>query len=172
MPTNISKYQLQGIKRALPHFKRIIEFDEKFLANRFYKHTSISVFDHWLNDEESERLLNIDSNLQELELRRKKFCDSALNLLEHGPIYTWRYKRHYRLHVRQINSHEDLLRICDFENLNSLTGNRYGLLLPKLRMMYFEGFDWTNQIYYHEPEHLNTVLAIFNSHGLYQLNNN
>ncbi len=101
MISNISKIELQGIKKSLPDFKKIIEEDEAFIENGIYKKIFTSVFDHWLTSDEAENHIFVDDDLEELNSRRYKFKTVVEKLYSQTDLYLWKYKRHHRVHIQR-----------------------------------------------------------------------
>ena len=120
MFSNITNHDLKRIKKALPDFKKIIDYDELFIEKQIYQIRAISVFDHWLTAEEADKEIFIDDNEKELLNRRNKFKNFIETLSTKTDLYTWKYKKHNRLHIQKPSNTKDVLRKCDFENLYSL----------------------------------------------------
>ena len=171
MNLDISKAELQVIHQQLPDLKKLIEEDDAFLASGTYHRIFISVFDHWLSATDSTNQIFIDDDLEELKGRRKKFRDFIEEVNSLTTIYIWRYKRHRRFHVQKPASLKDVLRKCDFNNLWSQSGRRYGFLLPEFSAIYAEEWDWTNIIWHTDQEKIEPLLNVAQKAGLHLLNN-
>ena len=169
MISNISKTELKEIKRNLPDYKKIIEQEESFIENGKYKKIFISVFDHWLTNEEASKMIFVDENLDELKARRNKFKMVVEELYKTTDIYFWRYKRNYRMVLKKPMNYDDVLRKCDFDNLWSQSGKRYSLILPEFSAIYSEEWDWTNIIWYTDEKKIVPILKIAEKAGLYIL---
>jgi hypothetical protein len=166
MISNISNIELKTIKKSLPNFKEIIEENKSFLEKGIYKKLFISVFDHWLTEDESDKLIFIDDNIAEIILRRDKFEKVAEELYKTTDIFLWKYTRNYRIYLTKPRTDHDILRKCDFKNLWSQSGRRYSLLLPEFSAIYNEEWDWTNIIWYIDEEKIKPILEIANKVGL------
>ncbi len=166
MMSNISKAELKEIKQNLPDYKKIIEQEESFIENGKYKKIFISVFDHWLTNEEASEMIFVDENLDELIARRKKFKIVVEELYKATDIYFWKYKRNYRLVLKKPMNYKDVLRKCDFDNLWSQSGKRYSLILPKFSAIYSEEWDWTNIIWYTDEKKIVPIIKIAEKAGL------
>ncbi|WP_303917918.1 hypothetical protein [Draconibacterium sediminis] len=166
MISNISDKELKSIKKRLPDFRKVLEEDESFIETGIYKKIFISVFDHWLTKDEANKMIFIDSDLSELQLRRDKFESFTKALYEKTNIYFWKYKRNYRIFFKQPKSFKDILRRCDFNNLYSQSGDRYSLILPEYSAIYNEGWDWTNVIWYMDRNKIEPILEIAKKTGL------
>ena len=171
MFSNITNHDLKRIKKALPDFKKIIDYDELFIEKQIYQIRAISVFDHWLTAEEADKEIFIDDNEKELLNRRNKFKNFIETLSTKTDLYTWKYKKHNRLHIQKPSNTKDVLRKCDFENLYSLNGKRYNFLIPEFSAIYEEGWDWTNIIRYKDEEKIKPILDMAKTCGLNILNN-
>lgn len=169
MISNISGKEHKEIKKSLPHLEKLIDQDESFLKSGYYQKIFISVFDHWLTHQEADTLIFIDKDKTELDSRRKKFKDFIENLSNQTDLYTWKYKKHYSLHVQKPNDISSILRKCDFENLWSQSGRRYSFLIPEFCAVYEEEWDWTNIIWYKKDKKIEPVLDIAKKSGLHIL---
>ena len=169
MISNISEIELQGIKKRLPGFKKIIEEDESFIKNGNYKKIFISVFDHWLKSDEADNQIFVDDNIEELNSRREKYKTVVEKLYSLTDLYLWKYKRNYRFHIQKPLTLNDALRKCDFNNLWSQRGRQYSFVLPEFSAIYNEEWDWTNIIWYLDEEKIQPILDIAKSSGLYIL---
>ena len=169
MNLNISELELKKINQRFPELKKLIEGEDSFIESGIYKKVFISVFDHWLSHEEADNLIYIDEDLEELKSRRQKFKAFIEGVYNQTELYTWRYKRHYRLHIQKPTSLEDIFRQCDFENLWSHSGRRFSFLLPEYSAVYAEEWDWTNIIWYTDKEKIKPLLTEAKKVGLYIL---
>ena len=166
MMSNISKAELKEIKRNLPDYKKLIEQEDSFIESGKYKKIFISVFDHWLTNEEASEMIFVDENLDELKARRKKFKLVAEELYKTTDIYFWKNKRNYRMVLKKPMSYKDVLRKCDFDNLWSKRRKRYDFILPEFSAIYSEEWDWTNIIWYTDEEKIVPILNIAENAGL------
>lgn len=169
MISNISKKELKSIKEKLPDFRKVLEEDESFIENGIYKKIFISVFDHWLTNDEADNLIFIDDDKNELIKRREKFEKVIVDLYETTEIYLWKYKRNHRLFIQKPLTYTDLLKKCDFNNLWSQSGRRYSLILPEFSAIYNEEWDWTNIIWYSDEMKIKPILEIAEKAGLHIL---
>jgi len=165
MISNISNIELKTIRKSLPNFKEIIEGNESFLEKGIYQKLFISVFDHWLTEDEGD-LIFIDDNIDELMLRRDKFEKVVEELYKTTDIFLWKYKRNYRIYLNKPMTYNDILRKCNFKNLWSQSGRRYSLILPEFSAIYNEEWDWTNIIWYIDEDKIKPILEIANKVGL------
>ena len=118
------------------------------------KKVAISVFDHWLNESEARDLLKIDKSRPTTgeELARRDLLN-ALNTLIAKSTECLGYE------IIERNGHE-YPRFFSFDTTQSLSKyfsqSPHGvsaqfffkLVLPKLSALYFEGYDFTNHLYY------------------------
>lgn len=169
MNSNISKAELKRIKQNLPNIKKLIEGDEALIESGTYKKVFVSVFDQWLSNEEANKQIFIDEELVELNCRRQKFKDYIEAINSKTEIFSWRYKRQYRLHIQKPKSVKDVLRKCDFDNLWSQSGQRYSFLIPEYSAIYAEEWDWTNIIWYTERKKIEPILEAAKKVGLHIL---
>lgn len=169
MNLNISSDTLKQIKRQLPKLKQLLLEDQRFLEQGAYQQISLSIFDHWLTPEEAISLIYVDDQPQELTVRRQKFKAFLEALFHQTELFTWRYKRHQRLHIQQLTMRADVLRKGNFEQLWSKSGRRYGFLLPEYSAVYLEGWDWTNQLWYIDRSSIQPMLQEAQKAGLFML---
>lgn len=145
---NLTSEEVKTFKRKLPHLNELLVNDETFIEKGIYSKVNVSVFDHWLTAEECIPMIYIDHDRRELELRRNKFESFIKSLSEQSEVYSWRYKRHERIHFNKFENLRAILKKCKFDEMTSDTGDRFGLVFPDLGMLYQEGWDWTSQIYF------------------------
>ena len=169
MNSNISTQEAQKIKQQLPYLKKLVEEDDAVLNGNPYQPIFVSVFDHWLSEAEASEQVYVDEDIEELRSRRKKFRDFITGVYQQLPLYTWKYKRHHRLHIQQPTTLADVLRKCDFENLYSLSGKKYGFLLPDCSAVYAENWDWTNVIWYLDKDKIEPLVVQAQKAGLHIL---
>lgn len=169
MISNISDKELKSIKKRLPNFRKVLEEDESFIENGIYKKIFISVFDHWLTKDETDNLIFIDNDKNELKRRREKFEKVIEGLYKSTETYLWKYKRNYRVFIQKPLIYNDLLKKCDFNNLWSQSGRRYSLILPEFSAIYNEEWDWTNIIWYTDEIKIEPIIEIAEKAGLHIL---
>lgn len=169
MYSNISKIEVKKINQKLPDLKKLIEEDDSVIDHHIYKKVCISVFDHWLSQDEAANLIFIDEDLDELKRRRQKFKDFIERIYNQTDLYTWRYKRPFRFHIQKPSSLKDVFRKCDFQNLWSISGRRYSFLLPEYSAVYKEEWDWTNIIWYTDRAKIEPLLIQAENVGLHTL---
>lgn len=169
MISNISDKEFKSIKKSLPDFRKVIEEDESFIDKGIYKKIFISVFDHWLTEDEADKLIFIDDDKNELKKRREKFEKVIEDLYDSTETYFWKYKRKYRFFIQKPLTYDDLLNKCDFNNLWSQSGRRYSLILPEYSAIYNEEWDWTNIIWYTDEMKIKPILEIAEKAGLHIL---
>ena len=169
MRTNITSAKRKRIDESLPGLKRLIANDEAFLASGVYQKVAVSVFDHWLSETEASELIPVDDDLAEIKNRRATFKAYVKGLNELTDLYSWRYKRHNRFHIQKPSSVDDILRMCDFGNLWSASGRRYGFLMPEFSAVFIEEWDWTNVLWYRDKDAVTPLLELAKRVGLFVL---
>jgi hypothetical protein len=167
MTRNISKQELAFIKKAIPNLQKLVESRNEWNPEVEYKMLFISVFDHWLNeDDDAGELIHVDSDLKELNRRRDLFKKMINNLFSKTDLYTYKYKRHFRFFIKKPEALSDIHRLCDFKNLWSARGRSYSFIIPEFSAVYQEEFDWTNILFYKDEETISPILEIANNIGL------
>lgn len=169
MNLKISRIELKSIKQALPELTSILKEDEILINSGTYNKIFISVFDHWLTNDETDKFIFIDGKKEELKSRREKFEIVIKELYTKTDVYTWRYKRNKRVFIQRPQTINDVLRKCDFKNLWSQSGKRYSFILPEFSAIYNEEWDWTNIIWYTDEEKIKPILEIAEKAGLHIL---
>lgn len=114
-------------------------------------------------------MIYVDHNKTELKLRRNKFESFIKALSEQSEVYSWRYKRHYRLHFYRLEDRCEILKRCKYDEMSSLTGNRFGLVFLDLGIVYLEGYDWTSHLYYLAENQLDFLRQKAEQSGLFIL---
>ena len=173
MTRNISKQELAVIKKATPNLQKLIESQNEWDPNFEYKMLFISVFDHWLNEEDNiDELIHVDADLKELNRRRGMFKNMMNELFNLTDLYTYKYKRHFRFFVKKPETLADIHRVCDFNNLWSARGRSYSFIIPEFSAVYQEEWDWTNILFYKDEETISPILEIVKNLGLKILKKN
>lgn len=162
MTLKITQTENKHIKQSLPYLNRLLNGDEKI--ELLYNKTAISIFDHWLEPEETEKIFIKD--LKEIQERRRKFKDAVGKLYNSTQIYFWRNKRHQRFFLYKPTSLEMVLKNCDFENLDGYRGRHYCLILPEFSAIFQEEWDWTNILWFRDGAKIQPILDIVNESGL------
>jgi hypothetical protein len=116
--SNISNKELKIIKKSLPFLKNLIEYDESFIESNFYEKECISIFDHSLTREESNKLIFIDKDRDELYSWWQKFKNTILSLNEQTELFLGSSKDT----IASIFKNLQVLKKCDFDNLWSNSG--------------------------------------------------
>ena len=113
----LTNTQTKEIKDRLPFVQNLVEGEDAD-----YQMIFVSIFDHWLTQDEFETEINTEDRT-ELNIRREKFqnfIDGIYNLTD---IYSWKYKRHNRFFVYPFTSLNQLTKEDSFEL--SLDGEKY-----------------------------------------------
>ena len=156
----LTNQELKNIKYQIPSIQELIENE-----NEKYDLIFISVFDHWLTENEfNNEIHEIDK--KEIIDRRKKFENFISELYDLTPTYLWKYKKQNRFYIFSVNSKSHLLKRCDIKNQTGESGKRYDIILPEFRAVFCEEWDWTNIIKYKEREKIEPLLNLAKKVGL------
>lgn len=161
----LTSKELSGIKTTFSNLQQVLEGKYDLFPD--YKIITISVFDHFLNENEIEEIYIDDLN--EINRRRNLFINSIQNIFSNTVTYLWKYKRHNRFFIHKTKSLRHLLMHCDIQNQNWATGQRYDIILPEFGAIYSEDFDWSNVIFYKELDKVKPLLEIIERSGLHIL---
>jgi hypothetical protein len=162
---NLTSKELSEIKSTFSNLKQILEGEYDLFPE--YKIITISVFDHFLNEDELDEIYINDLN--EINRRRNLIINSIQNIFSNTVTYLSRYKRHNRFFIHKTKSLRHLLLHCDIQNQNWDTGQRYDIILPEFSAIYSEDFDWSNVIFYKDLERVKPLMGIIEKSGLHIL---
>ncbi|KAA9340265.1 hypothetical protein [Adhaeribacter soli] len=162
MIKRLTANQVKAIELSLPGFKNILEGGEEN-----FKKLAVSVFDHWLTEEECVQIYNTDE--KEIKSRREKFKQVISDLFVETETFIWRYKKRNRIFVYPPNSLNHLQLKCDIDQQTGLSGQRYSILLPEFSAIYSEEWDWTNLIWYKDENKIKPFLEIIQRASLHIL---
>ncbi|GJM61376.1 hypothetical protein [Persicobacter diffluens] len=169
MELNISGMECKMVRKHLPGFAKLLGGNQGFRESGIYNKMFVSVFDRWLSEGEIHNKIFIDEHFEEVIKRRKRFREFITEVNSGTILYSWRYKRHNRLHIQKPESIKDVLRKCDFDRLWSHSGERYSFLLPDYGAVYEEGWDWTNIIWFLDVGKTGPLIEAAKKSGLYIL---
>ncbi|WP_298248375.1 hypothetical protein [uncultured Christiangramia sp.] len=139
--------------------------------NSDYDIIFISVFDHWLTENEFNKEIH-EIGEKEIANRRRKFENFISELYDLTPTYLWKYKKQNRFYIYSVNSKNHLLKRCDIKNQTGESGKRYDIILPEFRAVYSEEWDWTNIIRFKERDKIEPLLTLAREIGLNVLEKN
>lgn len=83
----ITKNQISDIKEKLPSLQRLIEKEDTD-----YQMIFVSVFDHWLTQDEFQPEIHTEDP-KEIAERRYKLQNFIIGLFNITPTFTWKRKR-------------------------------------------------------------------------------
>ena len=162
----LTNQEFKNIKYQLPSLRKLIE-DE----NDDYDIIFISVFDHWLTENEFNKEIH-EIDKKEITDRRRKLENLISELYDLTPTYLWKYKKQNRFYIYSVNSKNHLLKRCDIKNQTGESGKRYDIILPEFRAVYSEEWDWTNIIRFKERDKIEPLLNLAKEIGLNVLEKN
>ena len=130
-----------------------------------YIYLAVSVFDHWLNYEESMELLNMPER-EEIERRCHMFDSFNKLLIENTNIYTFRFKGRKKTSplFKRFTSQSS-----KYNYLKQKDMGEYKVVLPDFGAAYFEGYDDTNIFYLTDLSIKPTIEMWAKQTGLYCL---
>ena len=128
----------------------------------------MSVFDHWLTEDEFQSEIHTEDRT-ELKERRDKFKKFTVGLYNLSSIYSWKYKRHNRFYIYPFTSLNQLTEKCKIDDQHGENGRRYDLIIPDFGAVYSEEWDWTNIIWYRDKEKIKPLIELAQESGLHIL---
>ena len=159
----LNKAEIKEIKENLPFLQNLIEGEDTE-----YKLIFVSVFDHWLTEDEFQSEIHTEDRT-ELNERRDKFIKFIVGLYNLTSIYSWKYKRHNRFYIYPFTSLNQLTEKCKIDYQLGEIGSRYDLMIPDLGAVYSEEWDWTNIIWYRDKEKIKPLIDLAKESGLHIL---
>lgn len=142
---NVPKRRQKELQAQFPDLLKLWACEE----TDKYHYLAISIFDHWLtNDECDDLLVNIGDSEQS---RRNCLFDRFNELL---------ITKTEILHITQRGSYRPYPKFREFisrqaaqQCLNHTSTQRYGVVLPEFGVVYFESYDDTNALYFRDMKH-------------------
>jgi|SRR5690554_2071402 len=159
----LNKAEIKGIKESLPFLQNLIEGEDTE-----YKLIFVSVFDHWLTEDEFQPEIHTEDRT-ELKDRRDRFKKFIVGLYSMTNTYSWKYKRHKRFFIYPFISLDQLTEKCNIESQHGESGRRYDLLIPEFGAVYSEEWDWTNIIWYRDKKEIQPLIDLAQQCDLYIL---
>lgn len=108
-----------------------------------YTLLAISIFDHWLNDEECMEFLHMPER-DEIERRCLVFDNFNKLLMEQSSIFTFRFKGRKKS-LPSFKKFSSSRAKCNYMEQTSM--GKYKVILPGFDAVYFEGYDDTNILF-------------------------
>ncbi|GLS24622.1 hypothetical protein [Marinibactrum halimedae] len=133
---------------------------------------AISIFDHWLSEDEAVNLLGDVSAGGEVESRVAPHRNFNHFLVSSYESFTYRFKGKLNHRYVVFKKFKTLGAAKDYvEPKIESVSNRYkfSLIIPELDAIYFEGDDYTNYLYSSNPNNLSLLLSKAQELGLYGL---
>ena len=133
---------------------------------------AISVFDHWLLEEEYEKLSPYSNDV--IDMYPKKLDEFIYYLIENYECYTFRVVgrgKKRRVSYRHFVNVECSVSTIKQKRYAIRRKSLYRLVFPTLGISYFEGWDHTNYLYSFDLENIKKIRLIAEEMGLYFLDN-
>lgn len=158
---NVNKQRQKVLEVQFPKLINLAQVNE----TKEYTYLAISIFDHWLTQEESKELLGeLDTN--EIERRSLIFDKFNQLLSQKTEILTFRFggKNGDKPKFKSFSSPE--AQSCYFRQTDT---GMYQAILPALKAVYFEGYDDTNVFYLRDLAVKSFIESCANEVGLHCL---
>ena len=164
------------------NFKNVSLIRQKMLAEVFpemlsfyscvdvdgYKKASVSVFDHWLS--QGEAIENIDNVSVIQANKNNEFLHKfAILLAQSTDAYMVKFRGKYsdkRVTYREFTSQHGVVNSLIPKHHFAGGRSRFILALPQINSVYFEGCDFTHQVYYKTEKDLEFVTQLAKQSGL------
>jgi hypothetical protein len=163
---NVSRQKQKELEKLFPHTSGMSENDETY----GFKVCSISIFDHWLTDDDACAELNDVSVLlaQERDDKLHKFCNM---LTAETEAFLIKHKGRYKSKSIFKTFSSKLGRELSLNPLHFMRFNqsRFTLALPLMNILYFESWDFTHHLWYKSSEDLVLIKKIAKASGVYVL---
>lgn len=167
------------------NFKNFDDNKQHFYSDRFpdlekllnseetdaYCYIAISVFDHWLNNEDATKLLSTVPE-EEQKQRDLKFERFARKLIGNTEIINFTFKGRWpksRLVFRSFTSEKAKENYMLSSPKNGNSDNFFRVVLAEFEALYFESWDDTNALYFRNERHADVIESWANECGLYRL---
>jgi len=157
------------------------DIEDLFSGNKpeKYKSVYISVFEHWLSDEEAQFNFGPDISPEIQHKRNLSFEKFAYLLLKNTDALTCKSKgrgKSEHLQFKAFTSFDSAVKYTKpaiekygFPYAGGHKGPFFNLILPKLFGVYLEGYDDTNVFYYKHDDTLKLIEKMVSESGLYCL---
>ena len=158
---NVSKQRQKVLEAQFPKLLDLAQVNE----TKEYTYLAVSIFDHWLTQEESMELLgDLDEN--EIEYRASMFDKFNQLLSEQTEVLTFRF--------RGINGDKPkfksfLSQEAQSSYFRQTDMGMYQAVLPEFNAVYFEGYDDTNVFYLRDLSVKSFIESCANKVGLHCL---
>lgn len=164
---NLDRKKQESLKLLFPNLLGVNRCDE----NHGYEKIAISIFDHWLSNDEGNLLLQ---NVSKEEQKRRDNLHFLFNksLVADTETYTFSFKGKWSKKHPVFKSFRDTKYLHEYvkPNDNYISSRFYfRLALPEMNALYFEGSDDTNYLYFKDKSLLADFLKLVEASGLYVL---
>ena len=165
-------------------FRNVGHVDQKRLASQFYwlghvarqepgivaNVVSVSVFDHWLSEQESLELLS-DVSVEEQSARNKAHASFCTLVAESTIVLSFvlRGRKANRIVFREFTSNTGLVTYFTPSLNGQSVQGRFWFVLPEWNCVYCEGYDDTNHFFYPREANPPPVASLVEKSGLFLL---
>ncbi|ARN65409.1 hypothetical protein RFA42_000830 [Vibrio vulnificus] len=165
---NVSKAMQKELSSAFPNLIRINDGCDSIQEE--CESGAISVFDHWLLENEYEKL-NLYSD-DVIDMYLKKMDAFLYYLIDNYECYTFRVVgrgRKRRVSYRKFSDRECAISVLKQSRYPIRSKYLYRLVIPTLGISYFEGWDYTNYLYSYDLINIEKIRLIAEAMDLYFL---
>lgn len=161
---NVPLCQQKALAEAFPELLSLWEYIEV----EGFKKVSVSVFDHWLSQDEAIKHIDNVSTIQAGK-NNDLLHKFVISLAQSTETYLVKFrgknsgkKAVFKEFTSQLGMVNCLIPEYHFAGDNY----RFILVLPQLSVVYFEGSDFTHQIYYKREKDLEFISKLAHENGL------
>lgn len=165
---NLGKMEQISLLDMYPELDKVVAVED----TDKYQYMAISVFDHWLKEDEAFDLLSDVPEDEQLQ-RDRKFDLFSEKIIENTEVVNFTFKGRWskaRPVFRKFTSN-----VCKINYMKSASNYVssnffFKVALPELEALYFESWDDTNVFYLRNEKHAELIESWANECGLYRLN--
>ena len=164
---NLAQSQQSGLRAQFPDIDKVLAVEE----TDNYSYLAVSVFDHWLDQGEANRLLSNVSNCEQ-KLRDEKFDQLSRIIISTTDVYNFTIKGKgakssivFREFTSDKFKEEYMMSASNYVSSNLF----FHVALPELGALYFESWDDTNVFYLRNDDHKDLIKSWANKCGLFCL---
>lgn len=161
---SVSKDEAAKIWAQFPELQAIKENEPSSMSR-----VAISIFDHWLRDENEWHLMDCFSGA-EREQRDKKFREHWSMIFDVTPVYTLRYRGRWQKKAKLVLKRFSEKRFFIERSLTRMNKSpSQFVVLPELHCIYVASWDDTNVLYYADRATVEPILKFAGDVGLHCL---
>lgn len=130
----------------------------------------ISVFDHWLTEDEASTFLQNESDETKVE-RNRALHDFSCSLLDKYDCLTYRFKGRVKERVvfKRFLNKKAANKYVEQSPTECSSRFQFRIVFPEISAVYFEGWDYTNYLYFSESKYISEIRSLVKEKKVYSL---